>query len=92
MADALGLRWESTAVVERSGPAGLAFRQVAGDYETFRGRCELRPDPEGARVRVRIELALPYVLPRFTTEAEIRRAWSEHVDALLLRLKGKAES
>lgn len=92
VAEALGLRWESEAVVEEAATGAVAFRQLAGDYDALRGRCEVRAEGGGARVRVRLELALPYVLPRLTTEAEVRRAWSEHVDALLVRLKRKAEA
>lgn len=90
--DALGARWETTTVLDRA-EAGkvLEFSQLAGDYADFRGRYELAEAPEGTAVRVRVEMDLPYVLPRFTTDEEIRRTWSRMLDGMLFALKARLE-
>ena len=90
--DALGVRWEATTVLDRAEPGrALEFHQLAGDYADFRGRYELAEAPEGTSVRVRVEMDLPYVLPRLTTEEEIRRTWSKALDAMLFALKSRLE-
>lgn len=89
--DALGARWETTTELDRVVPDALEFHQVTGDYADYRGRYELDESADGTRVRVRVEMDLPYVLPRFTTEDEIRRTWSRALDTMLFALKSRLE-
>lgn len=91
--DALGVRWETTTVLDRAEPAkALEFHQLAGDYADYRGRYELAESGDGGTaVRVRVEVDLPYVLPRLTTEEEIRRTWSRMLDGMLFALKSRLE-
>lgn len=85
----LGSVAETTAA---DPPRRFAWRQRAGDFERNDGAWDLAPEGAGkTRLRLRLLLELPFVLPRLITEDVIRRHFSSRYDATLLRLKEEAE-
>lgn len=91
--DALGVRWEATNVVDAVEPGRkLEFHQLAGDYAALRGRYEVERDGDAVKLRLRMDVELPFVLPRRTTEDEIRRTWSKELDRSLFALKRRLEA
>jgi len=91
--EALGLRFESEAETLLWEP-GRAFgwRQRVGDLARHEARFEVTPDGSGgSRVRARIDVELPFVLPRLATEAEIAAELSGKLDRGLLNLRDLAE-
>lgn len=88
----LGMRLESSHVTTAlDAPRRFSWRQRDGDFQRFTGTFEVSPDASGARVRLRVELELPFVLPRLTTEDEIHAHYSRRLDLALYNLKDAAE-
>lgn len=88
----LGLHLESEQeAVVAEPPRRLAWRQRAGDFARHEGRYDLAPAAGGTRLRLRVLLELPFVLPRLITEEAIRRHYSSRFDAALITLKRQLE-
>ncbi len=90
----LGLRLQSEQeTVTCDPPRRIEWRQRSGDFERNDGFFDLAPAPGGAtRVRLRLLLELPFVLPRLLTDDAIRRHFSARFDDALLALKRHAEA
>lgn len=90
---ALGHRFLSAAEATRlETDRAFGWRQVEGDFEQHAGAFTLEEAPGGTRVRFVADVDLPFVLPRLTTEAEVRRSVSRSADEGLWNLKRLAES
>lgn len=91
--DAAGMRLQSAQeLVAFRENALFGWRQHAGDFARHEGAYSLVPTPGGGtRLRLRMEVELPFVLPVFLTEAEVHHLFSSRMDRALMNLKDLAE-
>lgn len=90
---AFGGRFDMTAeATQVDPPRRIAWRQVRGDLEHFDERYELEATPGGGtRVRFALDVEVPFRLPQFVTQEEVREALSRRYDRALLNLKDLVE-
>lgn len=89
--EALGMRFAWTGIAEVEEGRRVAFRKTSGDFAAMDGAWEVEPAGAGARVHLRLHVALPFVLPRFVTEAEATHELSGALDAAMFSLKDVLE-
>lgn len=89
----LGIHFESEQeAVDATPPHRFAWRQLAGDFVRNDGAYELTPiDGSTTRVRLRVLLELPFVLPRMLRDDDIRAHYSRRYDDALIQLKTRVE-
>lgn len=91
--DTVGVRLQSAQeLVAFQENVLFGWRQREGDFARNEGAYALAPIPGGGtRLRLRMEVELPFVLPRLVTEAEVARDFSRRMDQTLMSVKDLLE-